>query len=305
MFRWLAAASSSWSTRLTPIFLAVMAACSPIDRPVRGSPLVGISTPSAAGSLPTSLSRSRLDLARRSPSRTRRRSSPNAIGASEVVSTPPAAPDVVLAECDGVGDGDRRLQAGAAGLLQVVGRRVRGQRAAEHALAHQVEVAAVLEHGAADDRAEPLALEVEPVDQPAERGGEHVLVGRVGVGAVGAGEGDSVAAEDGHAAGRLVVSHFYLSGTGCRASYYPPFLLWSKFVIDTTARVHPSVPPARTHDTHHFSERQHVATDLFSQVVNSGPGSFLAKQLGVPQPAGAAPLPGRRTAPGRLPADRR
>jgi 3-oxoacyl-[acyl-carrier protein] reductase len=27
-----------------------------------------------------------------------------------------------------------------------------------------------------------------------------------------------------------------------------------------------------------------VATDLFSQVVNSGPGSFLAKQLGVPQP---------------------
>jgi 3-oxoacyl-[acyl-carrier protein] reductase len=27
-----------------------------------------------------------------------------------------------------------------------------------------------------------------------------------------------------------------------------------------------------------------VATDLFSQLVNSGPGSFLAKQLGVPQP---------------------
>ena len=27
-----------------------------------------------------------------------------------------------------------------------------------------------------------------------------------------------------------------------------------------------------------------VATDLFSQVVNSGPGTFLAKQLGVPQP---------------------
>ncbi|MEZ0353997.1 3-oxoacyl-ACP reductase [Mycobacterium sp. pR1184] len=40
-------------------------------------------------------------------------------------------------------------------------------------------------------------------------------------------------------------------------------------------------------------------SDLFSQVVNSGPGSFLAKQLGVPQPenlrrysAGDAPLPG-------------
>ncbi len=27
-----------------------------------------------------------------------------------------------------------------------------------------------------------------------------------------------------------------------------------------------------------------MASDLFSQVVNSGPGSFLAKQLGVPQP---------------------
>src|SRR5271169_2336235 len=27
-----------------------------------------------------------------------------------------------------------------------------------------------------------------------------------------------------------------------------------------------------------------VSPDLFSQVVNSGPGSFLAKQLGVPQP---------------------
>jgi len=42
-----------------------------------------------------------------------------------------------------------------------------------------------------------------------------------------------------------------------------------------------------------------VATDLFSQVINSGPGSFLAKQLGVPQPqelrryrAGDPPLVG-------------
>src|SRR5271168_4195227 len=42
-----------------------------------------------------------------------------------------------------------------------------------------------------------------------------------------------------------------------------------------------------------------VSPDLFSQVVNSGPGSFLAKQLGVPQPeplrryrVGDPPLPG-------------
>ena len=91
MLRWLASASSSWSTRLMPICLAVMAACSPIDSPVRGSLFTGISTPSDAGSLPTSLSRSMLDFDRRSPSSTRRRSSPNAIGASDAVSTPPAA----------------------------------------------------------------------------------------------------------------------------------------------------------------------------------------------------------------------
>jgi 3-oxoacyl-[acyl-carrier protein] reductase len=42
-----------------------------------------------------------------------------------------------------------------------------------------------------------------------------------------------------------------------------------------------------------------VASDLYSQIVNSAPGSFLAKQLGVPQPptlrryrAGDSPLPG-------------
>ena len=46
-------------------------------------------------------------------------------------------------------------------------------------------------------------------------------------------------------------------------------------------------------------EGNSVAPDLFSQVVNSGPGSFLAKQLGVPQPetlrryrAGEPPLAG-------------
>src|SRR5690349_20862262 len=42
-----------------------------------------------------------------------------------------------------------------------------------------------------------------------------------------------------------------------------------------------------------------MATDLYSQIVHSGPGSFLAKQLGIPQPetlrryrAGEPPLPG-------------
>ena len=51
--------------------------------------------------------------------------------------------------------------------------------------------------------------------------------------------------------------------------------------------------------TRPFERLSEVASDLFSQVVNSGPGSFLAKQLGVPQPqelrryrAGEPPLPG-------------
>ena len=59
----------------------------------------------------------------------------------------------------------------------------------------------VLEHGAGDDLAEPLALEAEAGDQAVERGGQHVLVGRVRVGAVGAGERDAVAADDGDPAG--------------------------------------------------------------------------------------------------------
>ena len=114
---------------------------------------------------------------------------------------------LVLTQRDAVGHGDGGLQAGAAGLLQVEGRGVGRQRAAEHALAHQVEVAAVLEHRAADHRAQPLALQIEAVDQPAERGGEHVLVGRVGVRAVGACEGNPVTAEDGDPSGVFVVGH--------------------------------------------------------------------------------------------------
>jgi 3-oxoacyl-[acyl-carrier protein] reductase len=54
-------------------------------------------------------------------------------------------------------------------------------------------------------------------------------------------------------------------------------------VIDTTmfAAVGTPWPDARIQD---LLKGSTVATDLFSQVLNSGPGSFLAKQLGVPQP---------------------
>src|SRR5690606_25836098 len=60
------------------------------------------------------------------------------------------------------------------------------------------------EHAARDDLADPLALEPEARHQPVERGGEHVLVGDVRVDAVGPGEGDAVATDDGHATGVLL-----------------------------------------------------------------------------------------------------
>src|SRR4051794_24309142 len=87
-------------------------------------------------------------------------------------------------------------------------------------------------------------------------------------------------------------------GRRCRGSYYPPFLLWSKFVTDTTVLGTPLSVLTRVHPVSH-PKGSSVASDLFSQVVNSGPGSFLAKQLGVPQPetlrryqAGEPPLAG-------------
>ena len=72
----------------------------------------------------------------------------------------------------------------------------RRQLGAQHALAGQVEVARVLEDGAGDDLAHLLALQPEAGDQPVERRGEHVLVGRLRVRRVGPGERDAVAADD-------------------------------------------------------------------------------------------------------------
>ena len=72
---------------------------------------------------------------------------------------------------------DDGLEAGRAGHA---GRRTRGsagdERRAEHGLAGEVEVLAVLEHGARGDLADALALQAEPGDEAVERRGEHVLV---------------------------------------------------------------------------------------------------------------------------------
>src|SRR4051794_8101997 len=88
--------SLSCSSRPISHSLAVIAAWSPIARPVRGSALRGISGTSCPGRIRASaLSRSCSVLALFSEISTRRRSSPTASGASEVVSTPPAMPDSI------------------------------------------------------------------------------------------------------------------------------------------------------------------------------------------------------------------
>src|SRR4051794_20692830 len=87
-----------------------------------------------------------------------------------------------------------------------MGRRPVVELGAEDALAGEVEIAAVLEHGSRHDLPHLLALEAEPRDQPIEGRGQHVLVGNLAVRTVGPGEGDPVAAEDGGLLGRVAHS---------------------------------------------------------------------------------------------------
>ncbi len=108
-----------------------------------------------------------------------------------------------LAEADLVGDEDRGLKAGSACLLNVVGGGLGSQAAAEHDLTGEVPVAAVLEHGTGDNLAEALALELVAIDQAIEGCRQHVAVAGIHVVAVGAIEGDSVAAEDGGWTGKV------------------------------------------------------------------------------------------------------
>ena len=200
--RWLAAAISSCASRVMPHSWAVTAMWSPIDMPVRGSLLRGISGTTWAGRmLASALIRCWGVLARLSASRVWRRSSLTAIGASDAESTPPAIAGVDLPEGDLVRGQHDGLEPGAARLLDVVGGRGRRELRPEDGLAGEVEVAAVLEHRAGDDLADLLAGQPEPGDQAVEGGGEHVLVGRPGVRTAGAGERDPVAADHRGAAG--------------------------------------------------------------------------------------------------------
>ena len=154
-----ARASSSCASRVMPHSSRRARRCSPIERPVRGSSLRGIAGTMWPGphARRAASARPGVDFSRLASSRISRRSSLSA--ERRVGGGVDAAGDagLDLAERDLVGDEDRRLEAGAARLLDVVRGRLGREAAAEHALARQVEVAAVLEHGAGDDLAEPLA----------------------------------------------------------------------------------------------------------------------------------------------------
>jgi len=85
-----------------------------------------------------------------------------------------AAGDAVcdLAEADLVAHVDRRLEARRARLLQLARRGVGVERGAEHRLAGEVEVAAVLEDSTAHDLADPMPGQPEPGGKAVERGGQ-------------------------------------------------------------------------------------------------------------------------------------
>ncbi len=103
---------------------------------------------------------------------------------------------VDLPEGDFVADEDGRLEAGSAGALQVEPRSLWIQTRGHHALAREVIVLRVLDDRAGRDVSQPLALELEPLDDTGERRCQHVLVGCPRIGGVGPCEGDAYAADD-------------------------------------------------------------------------------------------------------------
>ena len=121
-----------------------------------------------------------------------------AIGASDVVHAAADA-DLDLTDLDLVGDVVDRLQAGATRLLHVQAGSLRGELRAEHRLADQVEVTAVLENRTTGNLAEALALKAEASHETIKGGGEHLLVGGGGVRAVRTRERDAIATENGDA----------------------------------------------------------------------------------------------------------
>ena len=65
------------------------------------------------------------------------------------------------------------------------------ERAADHRLARKVPVLGVGDDGAADHLIDMGAMQREPIDQAGERRDEHVEIGQLGIGRMGAAKGDS------------------------------------------------------------------------------------------------------------------
>ena len=101
-----------------------------------------------------------------------------------------------LAERDLVRDGDRGLEARAAGALHVESRRLGREPGIEQRLARQVPLARMLHDRAGDDVAEPLPLERELVHDRLQGGGEHFLVADARVSALRPRKGYAGAADD-------------------------------------------------------------------------------------------------------------
>ena len=163
-------ASSSWSSRVTPHSLGgerhVLAHRQPRAR-------LGVARErrhEVAGRRPASASAWPAERWRGSAAAASVRSSSlTPTGASDAVSAPPAMPDVDLARARSCWPRGSRPRGRCRTPAACRRRGCRRQARAEHGLAGEVEVAAVLEHGAGDDLAEPLAGRPKRATRPSRR----------------------------------------------------------------------------------------------------------------------------------------
>ena len=171
-----------------------------MERPVRGSPTLGGCGASSPGEKPLKApSRCPIDLAFCTSTRRCANFCLKTIGASEVVSEPMAMPHSISPVAILACEHRRRLQAGAARLLDGDAGRGGGELGAEHRLAREVPVLGVRHDGAADRLVDVRAREAVLVDEPVEHASQHLQVGFVGIERVGAAERDAHAADHRHA----------------------------------------------------------------------------------------------------------
>ena len=119
----------------------------------------------------------------------------NTIGASLVVSEPSEMPDSIcpVAILAAMPRAPARLVPQAC-IMVMAGRGGR-ERAADHRLAGEVPVLGVGDDRAADHFVDMRAVQGEAIDQTAERGGEHVEIGELGISGMRAAKGDARSAK--------------------------------------------------------------------------------------------------------------